>query len=164
MNAAGQVAAVISGGQTGVDRAALDFAIGAGIAHGGFCPKGRKAGDGTIPPGYRLVETSSARYAQRTEKNVAAADGTLVLCSGTPRGGTLLTVALCRKKRRPVCLVDPLAPSWGEVEKFRSWLVQNRIRVLNVAGPRDNPAHSIYRQALACLRTLFHGVPEHVPE
>jgi len=97
---------IISGGQTGVDRGALDAAARLGIAHGGWCPRGRRAEDGEIPERYRLRETPSRRYAQRTAWNVRDSDATLVLIEGDLAGGTALTVrlartwaSLCRRRR-----------------------------------------------------------------
>ena len=85
---------IVSGGQTGVDRAALDVAIALGFAHGGWCPAGRLAEDGPIAARYALRETTSAAYDVRTERNVLDSDGTLVLASGEPRGGSALTCRL----------------------------------------------------------------------
>ena len=82
---------IISGGQTGADRAALDFAIDHGIEHGGWCPKGRWAEDGAIAERYPLKETPSADVAQRTEWNARDSDGTLVITEGAPVAGTALT-------------------------------------------------------------------------
>lgn len=90
---------IISGGQTGVDRAALDADAACGIAGGGFCPKGRRAEDGPIPPHYPLTELASADYPTRTRRNVHAADATLVLTRGRLRGGTLYTVQVARHAR-----------------------------------------------------------------
>jgi predicted Rossmann-fold nucleotide-binding protein len=87
-----QMLKVISGGQTGVDRAALDAALTLGIHCGGFCPKGRKSEDGTIPEKYPLVETLNDNYSERTERNVKTADGTLILIAGNPDRGTQLTI------------------------------------------------------------------------
>ena len=83
---------IISGGQTGVDRAALDVAIALKIPHGGWCPKNRKAEDGAIPLHYHLQETPSTDYAERTRRNVHDADGTLIMIQNPPTGGTLLTI------------------------------------------------------------------------
>src|SRR6516225_901027 len=94
---------IISGGQTGVDRAALDFAIRHGLEHGGWCPKGRKAEDGAIPRRYHLQETDSPEYAERTVKNILAADATLIIVREEPlTGGTALTFELAEKHGRPV--------------------------------------------------------------
>ncbi len=89
-----------------MDRAALDLALQLGIPHGGWCPKGRKAEDGPLPPAYRLQETSSAAYGQRTRWNVRDSDGTLVLKRGTPRGGTALTISAARNLGKPFLAVD----------------------------------------------------------
>lgn len=90
---------IISGGQTGVDRAALDAALQLGIPCGGWCPKGRKAKDGPIPDRYPLKETESGSYPVRTEMNVRDSDGTLILTWGRPTGGTALTVRLARRHK-----------------------------------------------------------------
>ena len=94
---------IISGGQTGVDRAALDFALARGIPHGGWCPKHRRAEDGPIDGRYQLKETPSANYVQRTEWNARDSDGTVVFSIGAIlTGGSKKTVELARKHRRPV--------------------------------------------------------------
>ncbi|MCX5912053.1 MAG: putative molybdenum carrier protein, partial [Deltaproteobacteria bacterium] len=97
---------IISGGQTGVNRAALDVAIEFGIPCGGWCPKGRKAEDGPIDPKYSLKETKSQEYQFRTEANVIEADGTLILTIGKPTGGTAYTAQMAFKYRKPHLVVD----------------------------------------------------------
>src|SRR3954447_14624932 len=92
---------IVSGGQTGVDRAALDVALALGIPCGGWCPRGRGAEDGLIPERYPLVETPAADASQRTRWNVRDSDGTLILAWGEPTGGTLLTVQACRETGKP---------------------------------------------------------------
>ncbi|HEY7840487.1 MAG TPA: putative molybdenum carrier protein, partial [Gammaproteobacteria bacterium] len=92
---------IVAGGQTGVDRAALDAAIRHGIAHGGWCPRGRLAEDGTVPDRYALRETNSWDYAERTERNVLDSNGTLILNSGPLEGGTLLTREFAEEHGRP---------------------------------------------------------------
>ena len=82
---------IISGGQTGVDRAALDAAIKLAIAHGGSIPKGRITEDGPLPDTYNLKETRSSSYAERTAKNVQDADGTLIISRGQLTGGSEYT-------------------------------------------------------------------------
>jgi hypothetical protein len=140
---------IVSGGQTGVDRAALDAAIALGIDHGGWCPVGRKAEDGTIPSHYRVQETASADYAERTEQNVLDSDATLILCRGEPTGGTALTARLADRNGRPSLLVDLEAtPASGDVQR---WLAENQVRVLNVAGPRESTAPGVAEQARAFL-------------
>ena len=132
---------IISGGQTGVDRAALDFAIRQGFAHGGWCPRGRLAEDGAIPPIYRLCETDSAEYDERTEKNVLDSDATLIVARAKElSGGTAFTRTCAEQRRRPLLLVcerDGLSPGAAALSKF---LKQNQVRTLNVAGPRESQA------------------------
>ena len=96
---------IVSGGQTGVDRAALDVAIAIGIGHGGWCPAGRLSEDGTIPSRYDLQETDSPEYPVRTEKNVIDSDATLLLYEGRLKGGTLLTRRICVRHGKPDLVV-----------------------------------------------------------
>src|SRR5580765_7508822 len=97
------IAKLVSGGQTGADRAALDFAIEHAIPHGGWCPAGRLAEDGTIPSRYRLTETPGSDYAQRTERNVRDSDGTVVFSTEPVlSGGAKETSGLARKHRKPL--------------------------------------------------------------
>jgi hypothetical protein len=144
---------VVSGGQTGVDRAALDVALALGIPCGGWCPRERRAEDGPIPGRYPLRETPSGEYPQRTEWNVRDSEGTLALTRGRPRGGTALTLALARSLGRPSLHVD-LAQG-GDPEPVRSWIRAERIRVLNVAGPRESDTPGIYAAAAAFLGALL---------
>lgn len=146
-------ARIVSGGQTGVDRAALDAAAALGIAHGGWCPRGRLAEDGRIPDRYLLQETDSPEYPVRTERNVLDSDSTLILCRGRPTGGTELTRRLAHAHRRP-CLVLDLdgPPDQGAV---RRWLAKHRPETLNVAGPRESQCPGIAEQAAALLVRLF---------
>ncbi|MEJ2094283.1 MAG: putative molybdenum carrier protein [Gammaproteobacteria bacterium] len=144
---------IISGGQTGVDRAALDVAIELGIDHGGWCPAGRKAEDGQIPSHYRLTETRETDYVTRTRLNVRDSDGTLILSLGETSGGTLKTFEIATELGRPLLLVDlnkPLANS-----EFHDWLSTNQIKVLNIAGPRESKYSGIQLRARDCLRDLL---------
>jgi hypothetical protein len=129
---------IVSGGQTGVDRAALDVAIELGLDHGGWCPAGRKAEDGPIDEVYRLRPTDSPDYAVRTEKNVVDSDATLILCPGEPTGGTVLTLRLARRHVKPVLVVRPGAR--GAAKQVHDWLREHQVGVLNVAGPRESTA------------------------
>ena len=97
---------LLSGGQTGVDRGALDAALEAGFPCGGWCPRGRRAEDGKIPDRYPLREASSPRYVQRTRRNVRDADATLVLAWGEPSGGTRATIAFAERLARPCLVID----------------------------------------------------------
>lgn len=136
---------IISGGQTGVDRAALDWAIQHSIPHGGWCPKGRLASDGIIHERYMLQETESSGYRQRTKRNVADADATVVFNIGDLDGGTLQTVKFAMTQRKPFVVIQlddlPLSES---VELFSSWVETNKIMSLNFAGPREEKRPGVY--------------------
>lgn len=144
---------IVSGGQTGVDRAALDTALALDISCGGWCPLGRKAEDGALASHYPLNETPTGDYAQRTEWNVRDSDGTLVILCGEPEGGTKLTIDLAKQYGKPCCIVSIHDGNW--LKKVQSWLAQHRIRTLNVAGPRESKCPGIYQRALAMLRELL---------
>jgi hypothetical protein len=144
---------IISGGQTGVDRGALDAAVALGIEHGGWCPLGRLAEDGRIPDRYRLRETETSDYPERTERNVLEADATLILCRGPLSGGTELTRRLAQSHGRPCRVVDlegtpPVAP-------VRRWLAEQQVSVLNVAGPRESQSPGIAAAAREFIERLF---------
>jgi hypothetical protein len=144
---------VVSGGQTGVDRAALDAAMEAGLRPGGWCPAGRRAEDGPIPARYSLLETPSSAYAQRTEWNARDSDATLILHRGPLSGGTRLTAELAARYERPVLMLDLAGdPSLDEAAE---WIRRQGIRVLNVAGPREEHAPGIYADARDFLSRLF---------
>lgn len=132
---------IVSGGQTGVDRGALDAAIALSIPHGGWCPRGRLAEDGCIPMRYQLCETEAVEYAVRTERNVIDSCGTLVLFNGRLQRGTLLTYRLAKKHLRPVLRVR--LDIAIDVTNIQEWLIDNRIEILNVAGPRASSAPGI---------------------
>lgn len=144
---------IVSGGQTGVDRGALDAAIALGIEHGGWCPRGRLAEDGPIPLHYLLHETEALEYAVRTERNVLDSDGTLVLYKGRLQRGTLLTYRLAQKHARPVMRVRLDLPV--DVAKIQQWIVDQRIRVLNVAGPRASSCPGIDAETTELLQRVF---------
>ncbi len=144
---------VHSGGQTGVDRAALDTALRLGIPCGGWCPRGRLAEDGRIPRIYPLRETPSAEYAERTLWNVRDADGTLILTHGEPAGGTAVTRVFAMKEGTPYFVADLSASP--RVEDALAWLRMHAIRTLNVAGPRESTVPGIYELACRFLETLL---------
>ncbi|GAB4335784.1 MAG: putative molybdenum carrier protein [Desulfobulbaceae bacterium] len=136
---------IISGGQTGADRAALDAAIELGIPHGGWLPRGRKTEDGPLPGRYRLREMRSPRYRDRTEKNIRESDGTLIVSFGPLTGGSALTEALALKHDRPCLVIDlELVPAAEAVTALERWLRKHRIAILNVAGPRASGEPRIY--------------------
>jgi hypothetical protein len=148
-----QIERIVSGGQTGVDRAALDAAIRHDISHGGWCPKGRRAEDGTIPARYLLRETASSNYPERTERNVVDSDATLVLNQGPLDGGSLYTWELARQYRKPRFLID--LGSVVDPAVVRAWIGESAIRVLNVAGPRESKRPGIYLLSAAVLDRLL---------
>jgi hypothetical protein len=148
---------IISGGQTGVDRAALDVALEFGIPCGGWCTKGRRAEDGPIDLKYPLKETKSAKYQFRTEANVMEADGTLILTSGIPTGGTAFTIEVALKHKKPYLVIDlnrkpnpSLVRDWGNMLK---------IGILNVAGPRESKIPGIYGMGKNFLESILAALP-----
>lgn len=146
---------VISGGQTGVDRAALDAALALGLERGGWCPHGRRAEDGCIPSGYPLVEIASRAYPQRTERNILEADATLIVTSGAPAGGTALTLTLAGRLGRPHRVVDLDA---GEpAARITAWLDEVAPVTLNVAGPRESAVPGIHERARRYLLEVLEG-------
>ena len=149
----GGVRRIVSGGQTGVDRGALDAAIELGIEHGGWCPRGRLAEDGSIPAGYQLTETSSGEYWVRTERNVLDSDGTLILYQRSLSGGTELTHRMALKHGKPDLPLDLLKSP--DPAAARDWIRSNKIAVLNVAGPRETSSPGIARSATQFLRDVF---------
>jgi hypothetical protein len=152
------VARIVSGGQTGVDRAALDVAIRLGIACGGWVPRGRRAEDGPIPSRYPMRETESRAYAERTRRNVADGDATLILTRGQLTGGTALTAACAAALGRLYRIVDlRRAPSPADT---RTWLCDNALGILNVAGPRESSTPGIYNEAAAFLEAMLMDRPQ----
>ena len=147
---------VIAGGQTGVDRAALDAAMACGIAAGGWCPRARIAEDGLIPRRYPLEETPSEKYSQRTTWNVRDADATLILTFGALDGGTELTARVAQRLHKP-CVVVSLR-GYPEMAPVRElfYLRAGGI-VLNIAGPRESRSPGIYGRSYAFLAALFRS-------
>jgi Circularly permutated YpsA SLOG family len=133
---------ILSGGQTGADRASLDFAIEFGLVHGGWCPRGRVAEDGPIDERYQLVETPSHRYDQRTRWNVRDSDATVVFTiQREATGGTALTLALAERAGKPYLhLSGETASAVGTdpVEELLAFISQHEVTRLNVAGPRES--------------------------
>lgn len=146
---------IASGGQTGVDRAALDVALARGLPCRGWCPRGRRAEDGPLPARYPLVETPGADYPQRTEWNVRDADATLVLYAAKVDRGTALTCRLARRWRRPLLRLDLLDDP--EPARLLPWLREQGVTVLNVAGPRESRSPGIYARARAFLERALAG-------
>jgi len=163
---------VVSGGQTGVDRAALDAAMELGIDVGGWCPRGRKALDGVIPVKYPLTETRGKSYQTRTNWNIRDSDATLIICRDEPVGGTALTIKFCEEMNKPFLVYQLKAGEMsyaGDPEDASSvscWLNFHKVKVLNVAGPREGKYCPIYDHAHAFLAILFRLIwrDHHVSE
>jgi len=144
---------VVSGGQTGVDRAALDVALAVGLPVGGWCPRGRVAEDGRIPETYPLRETATADHAERTALNVRDSDATLILHQGPLTGGTAYTADVAAQLGRPLLAVDLRdEPDAGAVQ---AWLRAHAVQALNVAGPRESTAPGIYEAAFTFLAEVL---------
>lgn len=154
-----KIRTIISGGQTGVDRAAFDFALENDIEIGGSIPKGRRAEDGKISSKYpNLVETKTRNYAARTELNVQNSDATLILSHGKLTGGSLLTRKLAKKHKKPFLHIDfEILPLKKAAEIVSEWLDSVGCENLNVAGPRASSDKKIYRKTKAFLKKLFAG-------
>jgi len=150
---------IVSGGQTGADRAALDFAAAAGIAYRGWVPRGRLAEDGVISADYvDLVECDSEDPAVRTRLNVRDSDGMVILAHGPPAGGTALAAAEAVKLHRPCLQIDLAKPSLSAAaNQLRQWLEDNAVSALNVAGPRHSEDPRIYATTIAVLALAIYG-------
>lgn len=156
------VTRVVSGAQTGVDRAALDVALELRIPCGGWVPRGRLDEDGVIPERYpNLVETSSADWDERTRANVRDSDGTLIVSRGPLTGGSKFTREAARSMGRPVLHLDLAETPVGEADRIaRRWIHANQIRTLNVAGPRASKDPGLHSIASALLSDVLRGPPE----
>jgi hypothetical protein len=144
---------IVSGGQTGVDRAALDVAIELGIPHGGWCPRGRLAEDGRLDARYRLRELQSPDYAVRTRQNVIDADGTWILYRERLQGGTALTNRIAKELGRP--LLRTRIDRAVKIEQVIDWLLANDVRILNIAGPRGSFHPELYWDAVRVIQGVF---------
>ena len=147
---------IISGGQTGVDRAALDAALESGIPHGGWVPKGRRAEDGIVPQKYNMMEMPTEWYAGRTERNILDSDGTLILSRGSLTEGSDLTRQLAIKHARPWIHTDLERMGADEaVKRIKAWIERQGICVLNVAGPRASKDPGIYSLTRDILKRVI---------
>jgi hypothetical protein len=147
---------IISGGQTGADRAALDVAIKLGIAHGGWIPKGRITEEGPLPEKYQMQEMPTESYAARTEQNVIDSDGTLIICRGKPTGGSDYIREMALKNKKHLLHIDlNLTTSFDAASLVNSWIKLHRIKTLNVAGPRASKDPNIYVDAFRILEWAF---------
>jgi hypothetical protein len=147
---------IISGGQTGADRAGLDAAMDHGFPCGGWCPEGRLAEDGPLPARYPLEALPGAGYRKRTIRNLTDADGTAIFHFGEISGGTKLTLDKCIQLDRPHILIDGQETSSARaVEMVVSFIDEHGIKVINVAGPRESGAPGIYQYVFAVIRGLL---------
>jgi len=144
---------IVSGGQTGVDQAALTVAISLSIPHGGWCPLGRRCETGVIPSQFHLLEMPTPSYAARTRQNVIDSDATLILYRDQLSGGSLLTRQIAEQLQRPLFLWNLEGPFVGR--EIFDWFREFEVATLNVAGPRENSSPGITAQALELLRKLF---------
>lgn len=153
-------ALIISGGQTGVDRAALDEGLALGIPIAGWCPAGRRSESGPIPEHYPLRETPVPAYPMRTRLNVRDSDATLVICLGVAHGGTALTVELAGKLHRPCLVLDLEALDVATAgETLTAWLGRVQPRILNVAGPRGSESPGLDDRVRGLLRAVLAPLP-----
>lgn len=173
---------IISGGQTGVDRGALDAAITAGVAHGGFCPRGRRAEDQVIPSAYMLTEAPTEAYPARTEMNIRLAHGTLILVRSqtgvraTP--GTRLTLSLCQSLGKPLYVADlrqgqHVAEVVAWIEKLArdlevpdGWLPgivePTDELIINVAGSRESKMPGIHDETVDFVGKMISQLRENI--
>jgi len=150
---------IISGGQTGADRAALDVAIKLGIPHGGWIPKGRKTENGILPDKYQLQEMPTASYPKRTEQNILDSDGTLIFSRGKLTGGSTLTRKLAKQHDRPWLHIDlDGVVATKAVQIIAGWINQNNIQTLNVAGPRASKDPGIHDFIIGLLERVLKEI------
>ncbi|MBU6181836.1 MAG: hypothetical protein KGR46_03370 [Verrucomicrobia bacterium] len=146
---------IVSGGQTGADRAGLDVAIRWGFPYGGWCPKGRRAEDGPIGGQYVLAETPSSNYLQRTEWNVRDSDGTVVFTfAKVVSGGSARTVEFARSLKKPVVHLS-FAKSYSPEVELQRFVTGHGIKVLNVAGSRESKEPGLWKRTYECLEAAF---------
>lgn len=145
---------IISGGQTGADRAALDFALANNLPFGGWCPKGRKAEDGKIADFYPLIEMENEDYILRTKKNVLESDATIILFLDKPDEGTINTKDFCIDFNKPVLCIK--LTKGLDYKSIINWIKSNDIKILNIAGPRESNEPGIYSEVRHFLKKLHN--------
>lgn len=152
-----QIEKIISGAQSGADRAALDFAIEYEMDHGGWVPEGRRAEDGVVPAGYRVSELPGAGYTERTEQNVIDSDATLIVSRDQLSGGSLLTRQFAEQHGKPCLHINFFEViAFDAAIDIHEWLRAHDIKILNVAGPRASKDSEIYQTTYELLETVFH--------
>ena len=148
---------IVSGGQTGVDRGALDAALESNSPCGGWCPEGRLAEDGQIPMRYPL-QVLPGRYLRRTRKNVEDSDGRLVITFGRPAGGTARTIEWCQRMRKPHLVIDAAVTEMASAEEAaREFVRVHGVQRLNVAGPRASKESRGYDYAREFVGRLIRA-------
>ena len=162
---------IISGGQLGADQAALDAAIKYNFPHGGWIQKGRKIKNGILPDKYELEEMSVAGYKERIEQNVIDSDGTVIFSHGDLTGGADYSMKMTQQHQRPTLHIDLIkTPAVVAASKINSWIIENNIEVLNVAGSRASEDPDIYRNTMyiiqdSILLSLVNAKPgEHLAD
>ena len=147
------ISKIITGGQTGVDRAALDAALEHDIPHGGWCPKGRVAEDGIIDKKYNLMDMPDKNYSSRTKQNVKDSDATFIIYRDSLSGGTLLTYNYAKRINKPVYKLD--LTKQFLLDDTLEWLLIHSVQILNIAGPRESLNKGIYVEAKEIINELF---------
>ena len=145
---------IISGGQTGVDRGALDACLEFNLSCGGWCPFGRRAEDGIIPEKYPLQETDSSDYSSRTLKNILDSDATLVISTLPMKGGTKLTAELTKQHNKSLFVFAPE----NDFRDIIIWLIKNNVKTLNVAGPRESDWKDAYKFSYQLITKLIRTI------
>ena len=150
---------IVSGGQTGVDQGALDFALMHGMDCGGWCPKGRECETGRIPDKYPLLEISSDDYNERTRRNILTADATLVITArGRMEEGTRLTLSWAGEYQKPYYHLDldeMQVPDKPLMQDLKKWLAEHPVNTLNVAGNRESTSPGICKITVKILEDLY---------
>ena len=150
---------IITGGQTGVDRGALDACLAINFPSGGWCPNNRIAEDGIISKKYHLLETKQKEYKFRTEKNVREADGTWIIAPSDLTGATLLTKELCLKFKKPYLIIQAEKDSFNtNISEIISFLEQTKIETLNIAGPRLSEWNDSYQISKQIITSLLNRI------
>jgi hypothetical protein len=150
---------IISGGQTGADQAALDSAIKFNIKHGGWVPKGRKTEHGILSARYKMDEMKTANYPARTRQNIIDSDATLIIAGGKLTGGSLLTKNLAKEMDKPYCHIDFILMDDFEAAMIaHSFIVDNEVEILNIAGPRISSDPVIYDGTRTIVEAMIYMI------
>lgn len=147
---------IVSGGQIGVDQAALDVAIKLGVPHGGWIQKGRKTQRGILPEKYQLKEMPVAGFKDRIEQNVIHSDGTLIISHGELTGGADYSQKMAKEHNRPCLHIDLNEASVDMAgSKINTWIIENEIEVLNVTGSRTSEDAKIYKETMVIVEEII---------